>query len=401
MNPKRIAELGEFYRDALLGDTLPFWTKHGVDRVCGGFLTHLTREGRVWCTDKPVWFAGRATWLFATLHNQLGGEGAWLELARHGEFFLTRHGFDADGRMYFLLDRAGRPLRKRRYHYSEVFAALAYGALAQMKDAAAEAVADWRARAVGVFERLARALTAPSGADAKVNPDVRPMKGLSPVMCLLGVADALRPVIGAERAEPIIDAAIREVLEHFVRPEDESIREAVSPDGALIDAPEGRVMNPGHAIETAWFLMEIARRRSDQHLLASATRILDWSIARGWDSAHGGLLYFIDVEGLPSPYLEHDMKLWWPHCEALYALLLAHHLTGRAEYAEQYERMHAWTMAHFPDPEHGEWYGYLHRDGTPASTMKGGLWKGPFHVPRAQLMCMLLLEEMARDGACA
>ncbi|HRX85646.1 MAG TPA: AGE family epimerase/isomerase, partial [Phycisphaerae bacterium] len=169
----------------------------------------------------------------------------------------------------------------------------------------------------------------------------------------------------------------------------------VGPDGGLIDAPEGRVMNPGHAIETAWFLLEVARRQGDDGLIDRATQILDWSMARGWDAQFGGLFYFIDVDGLPSPYLEHDMKLWWPHCEALYALLLAHHLTGRAAYAEQYERVHAWTMAHFPDPEHGEWYGYLHRDGTPSTTLKGGLWKGPFHVPRAQLLCLTLLEEMA------
>lgn len=393
MKPARISELRAFYHATLFGDTLPFWLAHGVDRAHGGFQTHLTREGHVWCTDKSVWFAGRATWLFATLHARHPDAGPWLDLALHGERFLSAHCFDTDGRMFFLLERTGQPLRKRRYRYSEVFAALAYGALAQ-------ATGDERfvRRAGDIFAALNAARTAPAAAEPKVNPRVRPMIGLSPVMCLLSVAEALLPVLGAERCEPVIDAAAREVLERFVRPEDQTVRETVAPDGGLIDAPEGRVMNPGHAIETAWFLMEVARRRGDRHLLERATQILDWSMARGWDAEHGGLLYFIDVAGLPSPYIEHDMKLWWPHCEALYALLLAHHLTGAERYANDYERVHAWTMGHFPDAEHGEWYGYLHRDGTPSTTLKGGLWKGPFHVPRAQLFCLHLLEEMARTS---
>lgn len=390
MSPARIKQLAQFYRDALFGDTLPFWLKHGVDREHGGFQTHLTREGGVWCNDKSVWFAGRATWLFATLHVRHPDQGPWLELALHGERFLSAHCFDTDGRMFFVVDRQGRPLRKRRYRYSEVFAALAYGALAQ-----ATGDSRFAARAADLFEVLANARTAPSPADAKVNPNVRPMIALSPAMCLLSVADALLPIVGAERGEAVIDATAGEVLQLFVRPEDQTVREAVAPDGRLLDTPEGRVMSPGHAIETAWFLMEVARRRDDQGLLSRALQVLDWSMERGWDTEHGGLLYFIDVEGLPSPYLEHDMKLWWPHGEALYALLLAHHLTGRDKYVEQYERVHEWTMAHFPDPDCGEWFGYLRRDGTPSTTLKGSLWKGPFHVPRAQMLCMHLLEQMS------
>jgi N-acylglucosamine 2-epimerase len=187
---------------------------------------------------------------------------------------------------------------------------------------------------------------------------------------------------------------VTEVFEHFVRSEDATVRETVSADGSLLDTPEGRVMNPGHAIETAWFMLEIARRRDDRVLLGRALKVLDGSLARGWDAEYGGLFYFIDVAGLPSPYLEHDMKLWWPHCEALYATLLAHHLTGDEAYADHFQRVHDWTFAHFPDPEHGEWFGYLRRDGSVASTMKGGLWKGPFHIPRAVMLCHQLLERM-------
>jgi N-acylglucosamine 2-epimerase len=171
--------------------------------------------------------------------------------------------------------------------------------------------------------------------------------------------------------------------------------EHVGPGGERVDAPEGRVMNPGHAIEVAWFMMEIGRRRGDRALVVRGAKILDLSLARGWDPQYGGLLYFLDVDGKPATQLEHDMKLWWPHSEALYATLLAYHLTGDAKYAGLYEQVHEWTFAHFPDREFGEWFGYLHRDGTVSTPLKGNIWKGPFHIPRALLYCWKLLEEMA------
>jgi len=157
-------------------------------------------------------------------------------------------------------------------------------------------------------------------------------------------------------------------------------------------------VSPGHSLETAWFLMEIARRRDEASLVQRAAKIVDWSFERGWDGQYGGLLYFVDVEGKPSPYLEHDMKLWWPHSEALYATLLAYHLTGDAKYARLYEQVHEWTFAHFPDEPFGEWFGYLHRDGSLSTDLKGNLWKGPFHIPRSQLLCWKLLERIASES---
>ncbi|MCA9258910.1 MAG: AGE family epimerase/isomerase, partial [Planctomycetales bacterium] len=83
-----------------------------------------------------------------------------------------------------------------------------------------------------------------------------------------------------------------------------------------------------------------------------------------------------------------------PHNEAIIATLLAFRLTGQSRYAQWHELVHDWAYAHFPDSEHGEWYGYLHRDGTPSSSLKGNLWKGPFHLPRMQLVCTRILDEL-------
>jgi N-acylglucosamine 2-epimerase len=389
MNRDRIKELAAFHKTALVGDTLPFWQKHSVDHEHGGFFTCLDRDGSVYGTDKPVWLQARAAWMYATLYREVEPRPEWLALARHGCEFLAQHGFDERGKMYFLVARDGRPLRMRRYIYSEMFGAIAFAALAKI---AADEPA--RQRAIGLFDALARYLNTPGTIEPKVDPQTRPMKALAPLMCLLNVAETMLLIDEPAKYERLIDESIDEIFRDFVKEDDGCVLELVGPNGERIDEPDGRCMNPGHAVEAAWFMMEIARRRGDDSLVRRATRILDWSFERGWDRRYGGLLYFVDVAGKPATQLEHDLKLWWPHCETLYAALLAYHLLGDKKYADMYEQVHGWTFAHFPDPEHGEWFGYLHRDGSLALSLKGGLWKGLFHIPRTQLYCWKLLEEM-------
>jgi N-acylglucosamine 2-epimerase len=391
MNRQQLARLRDLHKNGLLENTMPFWQRHSVDRECGGFLTCLDRDGSVYGTDKPVWLQARAAWMYATLYRIAGWRDEWLELARHGCNFLAEHCFDKRGKMYFLVARDGRPLRMRRYVYSEMFAAIAFAALAEITGEQAP-----RERAINLFKSFMNYLATPGRIEPKVDPRTRPMKALAPLMCILNVADVMQLIDESGKYEQIIDQSTEEVFRDFVKEDEGCVLEIVGPDGERVDEPEGRCMNPGHAIEAAWFIMEIARRRGDGKLAQRAARVLDWSFERGWDKQYGGLLYFVDVAGKPPAQLEHDMKLWWPHCEALYAALLAYHLLGDEKYARMYEQVQAWTADHFPDAEHGEWFGYLHRDGSLALSLKGGYWKGPFHVPRAQLYCWKLLEDMLR-----
>ncbi|RMG73791.1 MAG: N-acylglucosamine 2-epimerase, partial [Bacteroidetes bacterium] len=150
---------------------------------------------------------------------------------------------------------------------------------------------------------------------------------------------------------------------------------------------------PGHAIEAGWFILEEARLRDkDPALLETGLQIVDWSWQWGWDTEYGGMTYFRDVKDLPATEYWHDMKFWWPQNEAIIANLLAWHLTGEARFAERHQQAHDWAYAHFPDPEHGEWYGYLHRDGRLSTRLKGNYWKGPFHLPRMQHYCAQLID---------
>jgi N-acylglucosamine 2-epimerase len=389
MNALRRAELAAFYRTALLEDVVPFWERHAPDRACGGLFTCLDQRGDVYATDKPVWIMGRAAWMFATLYREVERRPAWLEVARLACSFLTDHCFDPAGKMYFLVTREGEPLRMRRYYFSEVFAVMAYAAMARATGDDAH-----RAKAVDIWQRLHAALRTPGAIEPKINPHTRPMKSLSPLMCLINVADTMVAAdpAHAEDYERVIDACVEEIVRDFVDRDRRAVFENVAPDGEKLDTLEGRVLNPGHAIECAWFILAVARRRGQRSLIAPACEMLNWSFDRGWDERHGGLLYFVDVDGRPSPHLEHDMKLWWPHAEALYASLLAHEMTGDDAFERMHDRVHDWTFAHFPDREHGEWFGYLCRDGSVSTTIKGNLWKGPFHIPRALLLCWKLME---------
>ena len=393
MNSTTIAFYRDLYQAELLERVVPFWERHAVDREQGGFFMSLDRDGALYGTDKPVWMQGRATWLFATLYQRVEAREEWLALARHGYDFLTRHAFDANGKMYFLLDRAGRPLRMRRYVYSEVFGIMAAAALHQ---ATGEEEPLQRARTI--FHKFLHTIQTPGVMTPKVNPDVRNLKGLAPLMCLLSVADLMQAIDSTLPYERIIDEVIEEIFADFVRAEDQCILEAVNVDGSRLDEPDGRIMSPGHAIEAAWFMLEIARRRQNAELVNQAVQVLDWAYDRGWDTEFGGLYYFLDVAGKPPVQLEHDMKLWWPHCETLYASLLAWRLTGKAWYGQMFQQVHDYTFQHFPDPDHGEWFGYLRRDNTLSTTLKGGTWKGPFHVPRALLLGWQLLEAAGEEA---
>jgi N-acylglucosamine 2-epimerase len=375
------------YRDGLLNDTLPFWTRHCVDREHGGFMMALDRDGQVIDTDKGMWQQCRFTWLLGELYNTVEPREEWLELARHGINFIERHGFDpADGRMWFHVTREGRPIRKRRYAFTESFAAIC---LAEF------------AKATGSDEYASKARAACDAFADHVVPakctDARPTKGLGPPMILLTTLQELRQSIGLD-VNARIDRIIDEIRQDFLKPDLRCLMETVAPDGGIIDHYDGRMLNPGHAIECAWFILQEARLRGDASLLQLGCDILDWMYERGWDREHGGLLYFVDLQGLPVQEYWHDMKFWWPHNELINASLLASVLTGEPRFAEMHTRAHDWAHRYFPDPEHGEWYGYLHRDGSIASRAKGNLWKGPFHMPRMQLACWQLLKSTGESA---
>ncbi|PID55617.1 N-acylglucosamine 2-epimerase [candidate division KSB3 bacterium] len=386
-HPQKLLQL---YREGLLHDTLPFWIEHSIDRDHGGFMFCLDRDGTVLDTDKGMWQQGRFTWTLANLYNTVEPREEWLELAAHGIQFIRKYGFDDDGRMFFQVTRDGRPVRKRRYLFTETFGTIALAAYAK-------ASGDERAKeeALHLFELIVRYLSTPDLIPPKCDPAARAGKSLAVPMIMIATTQVLRETIGdVEFCNQWIDRCIREIEQDFMKPEFRAVPETVGPAGEAIDHFDGRLLCPGHSIEAAWFILHEAKQRgNDPKLLALGTTILDWMWEWGWDKEYGGILYYRDIKALPVQEYWQDMKFWWPQNEAIIATLLAFHLTGDEKYAHWHQLIHDWAYTHFPDATYGEWYGYLHRDGRISIHSKGNLWKGPFHLPRMQLYCWKLLEE--------
>ncbi|MFZ1749578.1 MAG: AGE family epimerase/isomerase [Saprospiraceae bacterium] len=383
-----IKDYKEFYSNQLLNDTIPFWFPRSFDEEHGGFLLMRDADGSLIDDDKAVWIQGRATWLLATLYNTVEKKQEWLDGAKLGYDFLNKHCFDTDGQMFFHVTRDGRPIRKRRYFFSETFYVIAAAAYA--KASGDEAAAEHARR---VFGRCIDYATKTGLLQPKFT-NTRRSKGIGVPMIMMNTAQQLRETIGDPRCDEWIDKWINDIETDFVKDDIECVMEQVAPDGSIIDHIDGRTLNPGHAIEGAWFILHEAKYRNhDKHLIDLGCRMLDYMWARGWDKQYGGILYFRDVYHKPVQEYWQDMKMWWPHNEVIIATLLAYTMTGKNKYAEWHKMVHDYSYQHFYDKENGEWFGYLHRDGTLAQPAKGNLYKGPFHLPRQEWYCMQLLEE--------
>ena len=447
------------YREEFLTNIMPFWMKYGLDRKHGGVYTCLDRDGSLMDTTKSVWFQGRFGWVAAYAYNHVKKDAKWLAASKSCCEFLERHCFDKDGRAYFEVTAEGVGLRRRRYLFSECFAAIAYAeyslasgdrtwakkalelfkrirswatagaALAQLDRIEREVMADGKvsikeARMLsGIFAPLAKLNGGPfremaktldnACADGKITrreskeiavllrdvierftpakyePSLK-TQGHSLTMILINVANVLKQVSD----DPILDEQITESIallrKYFIHPEFKALLETVGPKGEFIDTLAGRTINPGHCIETAWFLMDVAVDRGDRELLKTALTILDWSWNWGWDKKYGGIISFKDCRNLPPQCYEQDMKFWWPQCETIIASAYAYKLTGKAKYRKMHELVNAWAWKHLKDGKYPEWYGYLHYDGTVAQPAKGNIFKGPFHIPRMLMKMMEL-----------
>ena len=388
---KYLSEWADKYRADLTENIMPFWLKNGLDRVNGGVYTCLDRDGSLIDSTKSVWFQGRFAFVCSFAYNTVEKNPEWLAAAKSTIDFIEAHCFDTDGRMYFEVKADGTPLRKRRYVFSESFAAIAMAEYAK-----ASGDATYAQKALKLFKDIRHFVATPGYMEPKYL-DALQAKGHSLVMILINTASRIREVI----KDTVLDQQINESiasLKDFMKPEFEALLEMVGPNGEFIDTCNGRVINPGHCIETAWFLLEEAKNRGwDKELTQQALTILDWSWEWGWDKQYGGIINFRDCRNLPPQDYSQDMKFWWPQTEAIIATLYAYEATGDDKYLIWHKQISEWTYAHFPDTEFGEWYGYLHRDGTVAQPAKGNIFKGPFHIPRMLIksfdLCNILTDK--------
>lgn len=392
MNVKEyIQSWADSYKKDLTENIMPFWMEHGWDRENGGVYTCVNRDGSLMDSTKSVWFQGRFAFICAFAYNNVEKNQMWLDAAKSTLEFIEKHCFDEKGHMYFSVTADGQPLRKRRYVFSETFASIAMS-----EYALATGDQHWAKRALQIFEDTQRFLNTPGFLPEKFEPNVQ-LQSHSIIMILINVGSCIRKVVNDPKLTAQIDESIAKLKKNFIHPEYKCLLETVGMNGEFVNTNMTRTINPGHCIETVWFIMEEAKLRGwDKDMLDMALTIFDWSWDWGWDKEYGGIINFRDCLNLPVQDYSQDMKFWWPQCETIIASLYAYLATGDEKYLYRHERISEWTYAHFPDPEYGEWYGYLHRDGTVAQPAKGNLFKGPFHIPRMMIKSYMLCQEILK-----
>ncbi len=377
-----------------------FWLDHGMDREHGGVYTCLDRKGEIYSTDKSIWMQGRCGWIFAFLCRSYGIKQEWLEASKSCLDFMEAHCFNHERgeRMYFTVTAEGKPLRQRRYYFSEAFCAIAN---AEYYGVTGDSARLERARqCYDLYWNLSQGMPDPVGMGPKTISETRSGRAFGTPMIILNVTGVLlrtdpeRKALYEERAQQCVD----DIFRYHVKPELKCTLENVDTDGTpRLYYTEGRTVNPGHDIEGVWFLLEHAQRTGDSALVRKAAEMFDWAIAAGWDHEYGGLLYFTDCLGKPPEAYEHDMKLWWPHNEILIASMMLYRDTGEEKYLDWFYKTADYCKEHFADSEYGEWYGYLRRDGLPTQpSTKGSTFKGPFHMPRSMILVDKMVDEILK-----
>lgn len=382
-------ELAEKYKEELFGNVLPFWLDYSQDRANGGYFTCLDREGKVYDTDKFIWLQGREVWMFAMLYNKVENKQEWLDCAIQGAEFLKKYGHDGEYNWYFSLTADGKPLVEPYNIFSYTFATMAFGQLSL-----ATGNKEYEMIAQTTFHKILSKVENPKGKWNKAVPGTRDLKGFALPMILCNLTLEIEHLLDEDFLMRTIETCIHEVMDVFYRPELGIVVENVQMNGELSDSFDGRLVNPGHSIEAMWFMMDLGVRLNRPKLVKKATDIALRMVRYGWDDEFGGIFYFMDRKGCPPQQLEWDQKLWWVHIETLITMLKGYQLTDSSECLYWFDKVHKYTWSHFKDTEYAEWYGYLNRRGEVLLNLKGGKWKGCFHVPRGLYQCWQVLDKL-------
>lgn len=384
----------DIYKNELLNEIVPFWSKNSLDKDAGGYFTCLDAKGNVYDTDKFAWLQGRQIWTYSMLFDKVAAKQEWKDIAELGASFMRKHGRDANGDWYFSFTKEGKPLVQPYNIFSDCFATMGFGALCKINNSNEDADI-----ALKTFNRILERRNNPKGKYSKGFPGTRDLKNFSLPMILCNLSLELGHLLDKSTVDGLIDEVLHEVMSVFYQPQSGLILENVYQDGSFSNSYEGRVVNPGHIIEAMWFIMDLAVRKNDKALVDKALEIAFTALEFGWDDKYEGILYFKDIKGHPVQQLEWDQKLWWVHVEALVTMAKGYAITQNEKCATWFEKLHNYTWNNFRDAENGgEWFGYLNRRGEVSLEAKGGKWKGCFHIPRALYQVYNTLEKVAEPA---
>ncbi|CAL8346551.1 unnamed protein product [Merluccius merluccius] len=383
-----------------LDRVVDFWLTHSHDPDHGGFFTCLGKDGHVYDELKYVWLQGRQVWMYCRLYRTMERfhKPEILQAAKAGGEFLRRFArVPSDSwKCAFCLTKDGKAVKIQRTIFSECFYIMAMDELSRVTGDK-----DMQAEAEKMMDHIIHWVRVdPSELGRTQLPGEEPVNSMAVPMMLLCLVQQLTEERDHDLVEKYRETGnwcVKQILQHIQR-DGTAILENVSLEGAELSGCQGRLQNPGHALEAGWFLLQYCTKNGDESLQSTAiSKFIELQFQIGWDKEHGGLFYFLDVDGHCPTQLEWSMKLWWPHCEALIALLMAYNNTKKPTLLDRFAEVYEYTFSHFSDPENGEWFGYLTQEGKVALDFKGGPFKGFFHVPRCLYMCERILDGLLGD----
>ena len=391
-------EYAAYYRAHLLEDIMPFWDGRCIDREFGGYQLNFDRFGKPTDPDRYIWFQARQTYVYGLLYNEIEQRESWLHHARWGYAYLKERAYAGDGRFYYHMDREGR---------------VKVGTISVFTDCYAVQALSEYARASGdagcmrllneCYDALERNIMDPYFKDIYENTWSETYLWHDLYLTALSAADTASDALGPARTRALTDYCLDKIFHWFVREEHRLVFEAVGWDKTVrLDDAQGRFINPGHALESMWFCMNVAHKRGDSEMIRKALEVVKWMADIGVDGQHGGIFSYLDAKGGEPEAIDWfketnslwDDKVWWVHCESLCSFAVAYVLSGgEAYYMERFGALHAFCRDHFFDKAHGEWYERLHRDGSVKVSDKGTMWKCAYHLARSVIFTIRYLEE--------
>jgi len=433
----RFENLLQFYNLELFGSILPFWMKNGIDISHGGFFTCFSNDGsRLLHRHKFTWSQGRFVWILSRVYRSLAGRSdecgrrEYLEAASAGADFLIEHARLDNGNCAFILDETGGPIlldesgEARPASGGEDYDLSIYADFFVIYGLGEHACAAGDRRsldfALELYEHTSRRLesgtyrTDPYPVPAGYKVHGLPMILLETAQELAAAAESLGLDKKAADLRAAADRCANEIISNFRLPKEKLVLEMIGTDNRPADTLLGRYICPGHTIEDMWFIMHRALSNEDKELFARAAESLKAVLELSWDEEYGGIPLFIDRDGntppqgtLPAELEDHVMadkvrndwsnKLWWVHSETLYALLLAYEQLGEQWMLDWYWKAHDYTFETFPNPDRivGEWIQIRDREGNPETKVVALPVKDPFHIARALMLAIPVLERLA------
>nr|CAB3265520.1 N-acylglucosamine 2-epimerase-like [Phallusia mammillata] len=345
-----------------------------------------------------MWLQARQVWMYFRLYQdvpRLKNRDIWNPAVKGADFLLKcLVEKNSCTRCPFSVTKDGQAIKIQRNLFSECFFVMAMSETWRATN-----VDKYKVAAVSFMQKIRHwCIVDDSALGADDLPGTTKTSKLAVAMMSLCLCEQMHisnlqweNLSGDE--EKLEDWSVRNLLSHVQR-SGTVVLESVSLSGQEIPGADGRLYVPGHAIECGWFLLQHALQCNNVMLAEKACLcFIDAAFSKGWDADNGGLFYFLDADGYCPLQLEWNMKLWWPHCEAMIAFILSYKFKKETRLLDNFVKVAEYTFSKFSDKK-GEWYGYLNRKGEVSSNFKGGPWKGCFHVPRAMLMCENILLEL-------